>query len=196
MSEPQLLKEPHIKMSVIARGISEDRVHYGDRKVLVHPDSPFDKFGCEDPRVTFLDGTYYVFYTALGGYPFSADNIRTAVALSKDLNTITERYQVTPFNAKGIAMFPEKINGKIAVLLTMNSDLPPSEICYADFDEPENMWKTEYWNEWLKNVDAHKIHIRRLPTDHLELGAAPVKTDRGWLVVYAHIQRYGANDVV
>ncbi|MEK7501336.1 MAG: hypothetical protein AAB629_00245 [Patescibacteria group bacterium] len=196
MSEPQLLKEPHIKMSVIARGISEDRVHYGDRKVLVHPDSPFDKFGCEDPRVTFLDGTYYVFYTALGGYPFSADNIRTAVALSKDLNTITERHQVTPFNAKGIAMFPEKINGKIAVLLTMNSDLPPSEICYAEFDEPENMWKTEYWNEWLKNVDAHKIHIRRLPTDHLELGAAPVKTDRGWLVVYAHIQRYGASDVV
>ncbi len=196
MSEPQLLKEPHIKTSVIARGISEDHAHYKDRKVLVHPDSSFDKFGCEDPRVTFLDGIYYIFYTALGGYPFSVDNIRTAVALSKDLSTITEKHQVTPFNAKGIAMFPEKINGKIAVLLTMNSDLPPSEICYAEFNRPEDMWKTEYWDEWLKNVDSHKIHIRRLPTDHLELGAAPVKTDKGWLVVYAHIQRYGASDVV
>jgi beta-1,2-mannobiose phosphorylase / 1,2-beta-oligomannan phosphorylase len=197
MSEPQLLKEPHIKMSVIARGISENYIHhYEDRKALVHPDSPFDKFGCEDPRVTLLDGMYYIFYTALGGYPFSANNIKTAVALSKDLDTITEKHLITPFNAKGIAMFPEKINGKVAILLTINSDLPPSDICYAEFDKPEDIWKTEYWDEWMKNVDAHKIHIRRLPSDHLELGAAPVKTDHGWLIVYAHIQRYGASDVV
>lgn len=148
MSEPQLLKEPHIKTSVIARGISEDHAHYKDHNVLIHPDNTFDRFGCEDPRVTFMNGIYYIFYTALGGHPFSADNIRTAVALSRDLNTVTEKHQITPFNAKGIAMFPEKIDGKIAILLTMNSDLPPSEICYAEFDKPEDMWNTEYWKEW------------------------------------------------
>jgi predicted GH43/DUF377 family glycosyl hydrolase len=197
MSEPQLLKEPHIRMSVIARAIeTKEGRHYEDRRVLVRPDESFDKFGCEDPRVTKLDDTYYIFYTGLGGYPFSSENIKTAVALSKDLETITEKHQVAPFNAKGIAMFPERINGKIGVLLTINTDHPPDDICYAEFDKPEEIWSEEYWKKWLLNVESHKIHIRRLQDDHLELGAAPLKTDKGWLVVYSHIQGYGTNRVV
>ncbi len=197
MSEPQLLREPHIRMSVIARAKEmKEKRHFTDRKVLVKPDAAFDKFGCEDPRVTRLDDKYYIFYTALGGYPFSAENIRTAVAISKDLDTITEKHQITPFNSKGIAMFPERINGKIGLLLTVNTDHPPDDICYAEFEKPEDMWSPEYWAEWMKNLDAHKISIRRWPDDHLELGAAPVKTELGWLVVYSHIQKYGSDHVV
>ncbi|MBU6426956.1 hypothetical protein KGQ27_01825 [Patescibacteria group bacterium] len=196
MSEPQLLKEPHIRTSAIAKALAEpDRRHFTDRKLLVRPDQPFDKFGCEDPRVTAFEGKYYIFYTGLGGYPFSAENIKTAVAISDDLNMIKEKHAITPFNAKGIAMFPERINGKIGLLLTVNTDHPPSDICYAEFDKIEDMWSSQYWEDWRKNLDAHKIHIRRLPSDHLELGAPPVKTDKGWLVVYAHIQRYGTADV-
>ncbi|MFA6459072.1 MAG: hypothetical protein WCV79_01580 [Candidatus Paceibacterota bacterium] len=197
MSEPQLLREPHIRMSVIARAKkSKKEGMYIDRAVLVKPDMPYDKFGCEDPRVTKLDGKYYIFYTGLGGYPFSSENIRTAVAISDDLNTITEKHQVTPFNSKGIAMFPEKINGKFAVLLTVNTDNPPSDICYAEFEKEEDMWSEKYWKGWHDQMESHKINIRRLPDDHLELGAAPVKTDKGWLVVYSHIQRYGSDHVV
>lgn len=197
MSEPQLLKEPHIRMSVI--GVAKEKAetkHYENRKVLVKPDSPFDSFGCEDPRVTKMDGMYYIFYTGLGGYPFSEQNIKTAVALTKDLETIIEKHAVTPFNSKGIAMFPEKINGKIGILLTVNTDHPPSDICYAEFDKVEDIWSHEYWQKWHENLDAHKIHIRRLPDDHLELGAVPVKTEKGWLVVYSHIQKYGSGNVV
>lgn len=195
MSEPQLLKDPKIRMSSIGRAIeTKDGNHFDDRKILVRPDQPFDKFGCEDPRVTKLDDKYYIFYTGLGGYPFSAENIKTAVAVSNDLETIEEKHAVTPFNAKGMAMFPERINGKIGLLLTVNTDTPPSEICYAEFDKVEDIWSASYWEEWRKNIEAHKIHIRRLPGDHLELGAPPVKTDKGWLLVYAHIQRYGTSD--
>lgn len=195
MSEPQLLKEPHIRMSVIGHATSTDGFHFEDRKILIEPDSDFDRFGCEDPRITKLGGMYYIFYTGLSGFPFSADNIKIAVALSKDLKTIQEKHLVTPFNAKAMAMFPEKIKGKIGTLVTVNSDRKPSDICYAEFDKPEDMWSSEYWDVWWKNLDAHKIHIRRLPEDHLELGAPPVKTDKGWLVVYSHIQRYGRSDV-
>lgn len=197
MSEPQLLKEPHIKMSVIACAKSnDDGKHFNDRKILVHPDQSFDQFGCEDPRVTTFEGMHYIFYTALGGYPFSAENIKTAVAISDDLENIKEKHSITPFNAKGIAMFEERINGKIGLLLTVNTDHPPSDICYAELDKIEDIWSKDFWDEWYKNIDAHKIHIRRLPSDHLELGAPPVKTDKGWLMVYAHIQRYGSRDVV
>jgi len=196
MSEPDLLREPHTKTSVIGRGISTDGHHFEDRKILVSPDREFDYYGCEDPRVTKLGDTYYIFYTALGGYPFSADTIKVAVALSKDLETITEKHLVTPFNAKAMALFPEKINGKIAALLTVNTDRKPSDICYVEFDNPEDMWSKEFWNAWYENLESHKLHIRRLPDDQIELGAPPVKTDKGWLFLYSHIQRYGRPDQV
>jgi len=196
MSEPDLLREPHIRMSVIGRATSDDGINYRDRAVLISPDREFDFCGCEDPHVTKLDGTYYIFYTALGGYPFSADNIKVAVALSKDLETVNEKHLVTPFNAKGMSLFPEKINGKMAALLTVNTDRKPSDICYAEFDKPEDIWSAEYWDTWWKNLEAHKVSVRRLPSDHLELGAAPILTDKGWLVVYSHIQRYGQGDQV
>jgi len=196
MSEPDLLREPHIRMSVIARGSSSDGTFFDDRAVLISPDREFDYYGCEDPRVTKLDDTYYIFYTALGGQPFSADNIKVAVALSKDLTTITEKHLVTPFNAKAMALFPERINGKMSALVTVNTDRKPSDICYVEFDKQSDIWSPTFWDNWWKNLEAHKLHIRRLPDDHIELGAPPLRTDKGWLVVYSHIQRYGKSDVV
>lgn len=196
MSEPEKLREPHIRTSVIARAVSNDGSHFTDKRVLIAPSEEFDRFGCEDPRVTKLGATNYIFYTGLGGFPFSSDNIKICVALSKDLKIIEEKHLVTPFNAKAMGLFPEKINGKFAALLTANSDLPPSEICYAEFEKESDIWSPEYWKRWRETLDAHKLHIRRQPSDHLELGAAPVKTKKGWLIIYSHIQRYGQGDVV
>lgn len=191
MSEPDLLRDPHIRTSVIGRASSSDGIHFEDRSILITPDSDFDKYGCEDPRVTKIGSTYYIFYTALGGYPFSADNIKVAVALSTDLKTIKEKHLVTPFNAKAMALFPEKINGKLAALVTVNTDRMPSDICYVEFNKVEDIWSEDFWNNWWKNLDDHKVNFRRKNEDHIELGAVPVKTDKGWLVVYSHIQKYG-----
>lgn len=196
MSDPDLLKNPHVPMSVIARADSHDGFHYKNHAPLILPDAEFDRFGCEDPRVTKIDGTYYIFYTALGGFPFGADNIKVAVALSKNLKTIQEKHLVTPFNAKAMAMFPEKINGKFATLLTVNTDRKPSDICYAEFDEAADMWSEDYWEEWQAGMDEQKLSIRREEDDHIELGAPPVKTKKGWLVVYSHIQHYGKENQV
>ena len=195
MSDPNLLKEPHMRTSVIGHAVSNNNgVSYTDRHILISPDAEFDQYGCEDPRITCIDGIYYIFYTGLGGYPFSADNIKVAVALSKDLHTIYEKHLVTPFNAKAMALFPEKINGKMSALVTVNTDRKPSDICYAEFNSPEEMWSPDYWHNWYNNLDAHKVHVRRKPEDQIELGAPPVKTDKGWLVIYSHIQRYGRPD--
>lgn len=205
ISEPDPLKEPHISMSVIARAVSDNsvggksghaRFERSPRKVLIKPDADFDRFGCEDPRVTKIDDTFYIFYTALGGYPFSADNIKVAVALSPDLQKITEKHLVTPFNAKAMALFPEKINGKMAALLTINTDRKPSDICYAEFDKPKDMWSESYWKSWAASPDIHKVSLRRNDADQVELGAPPIKTEKGWLVVYSHIQNYGRDGQV
>ena len=67
---------------------------------------PWERYGCEDPRVSYIDGMYYIFYTALSLFPFRGDGIKVAVAVSKDLKTIKERHLVTPFNAKAMSLFP------------------------------------------------------------------------------------------
>lgn len=196
MSEPDALREPHLSLSVVGSASSADGVLYTDRKVLVAPEESFDMYGCEDPRVTEIDGLYYIFYTALGGVPFSQDNIKVAVAISKDLKTVEERHLVTPFNAKAMVMFPEKINGKFAVLVSYHTDIPPSDVCYAEFDAIEDMWNPAYWNQWVATLDAHKLSMRRRETDHLELGSTPVKTKEGWLVAYSHVQNYNQGNPV
>jgi predicted GH43/DUF377 family glycosyl hydrolase len=186
MSEPRLLKEPQIRISTIARAISKDGKSFDpeSRIILVNPDRDFDQYGCEDPKVTKLGSRYFITYTALGNYPFNGDGIRVGLAISKDLKTIQEKHLVTPFNAKGMTIFPEKINGKYAALLTVNTDSPPSDICYAEFDEIEDIWDQDKWKNWKEHLDSHKLSLRRLSDDHLELGSQPVKTDAGWLVIF------------
>jgi len=196
MSEPDPLEEPHMSTSVIGIATANDHIHFDKRNIFFGPSTDFDKYGCEDPRITKLDGMNYIFYTALGGYPFSADNIKVAVALSEDLKTVKEKHLVTPFNAKAMALFPEKINGKIAALLTVNTDRRPSDICYVEFDKPEDIWSEGRWKEWMNNLDTHIINLRRADSDQVELGAPPLKTDKGWLIVYSHIQDYGGSNPV
>ncbi len=196
MSEPDPLKEPHMSTSVVGVAVSDDGAHFEKRKVLFGPSEDFDKYGCEDPRVTKIDDTYFIFYTALGGYPFSAENIKVAVALSKDLKTIESKHLVTPFNAKAMALFPERIGSKLAALVTVNTDRRPSDICYIEFDKTEDIWSKEYWESWYAGLDNHRINLRRSDSDQVELGAPPLKTDKGWLVVYSHIQDYGGSHTV
>lgn len=197
LSEPERLKEPHIRTSIIGVAEATDKgEHFGPTRPLVVPSEEFDKFGCEDPRPTKIGDTTYIFYTGLGGYPFGPDNIRVCVAKTRDMKNVDEKHLVTPFNAKAMTLFPEKVNGKFAAILTTNTDTPPSEICYVEFDKEEDMWSPDFWNTWKENMEAHKIQIRRQGSDQLEVGAQPVKTPHGWLLVYSHIQRYGSPDVV
>ncbi|MEI6553425.1 MAG: hypothetical protein WCO09_02555 [bacterium] len=196
MSEPDHLLEPHISTSVIGIAESADGINFENRRVFFGPSEDFDKFGCEDPRITKIDETYYIFYTALGGYPYEANNIKVAVAISDDLKTVREKHIVTPFNAKAMAFFPEKINGKFAGLLTINTDTWPADICYVEFEKIEDLWSEEKWNEWRSGVEQHKINLRRKENEQVEMGTPPVKTDRGWLVAYSHIQGYATPDPV
>ncbi|HSE56467.1 MAG TPA: hypothetical protein VLB02_00030 [Candidatus Paceibacterota bacterium] len=190
VSERQLLEEPRINRSIIGRATTKDGVHFTDRAPLITPTHDFDRFGCEDPRITKIDDTYYIFYTALSTYPFSAEGIKVAVALSKDLKTVTEKHLVTPFNAKAMALFPEKIDGKYAALLTVHTDLPGTNVALALFDSIEDMWSETYWKAWHESLDTHIIDLHRGSDDQVEVGAVPIKTKEGWLLIYSHATHY------
>jgi len=180
----------HLELSTIAAATSTDGEHFEDHRQLIQPENDWEKFGCEDPRVTFFEGTYYIFYTAISRYPFEADGIKVAVATSKDLKTIESKHPVTPFNAKAMTLLSERVNGKLCAILTVNSDRPPAHTAIALFDKPEDIWSESYWVDWYGHLDDHTINLTRDDTDHVEVGAAPLKTSKGWLLIYSHIQKY------
>jgi predicted GH43/DUF377 family glycosyl hydrolase len=196
-THPALYDSVELEFSTIGIATSHDGgVHFDEPRQLIVPEHDWEHFGCEDPRVTKLGDTYYVFYTALGGYPFGPDNIKVAVALTKDLKTIDSKHLVTQFNAKAMALFPERVGGKLRAVLTVNSDLPPSRIAIAEFDRPEDMWSPHYWDRWYQHLDEHTLTLKRDDSDHVEVGAPPIWTKDGWMLLYSHIQDYFSDNKV
>ncbi|MDE1944641.1 MAG: hypothetical protein KGH97_04110, partial [Patescibacteria group bacterium] len=117
-----IMQTPSPQLSSIGTAFAEDGTHFHSRRQVIAPQESWDKFGCEDPRVTFFEGRWYCFYTALGGYPFGPDNIKVGCAVGDDPEHFTERHLVTPFNAKAAALFPERVGGEVVLLLTAHTD--------------------------------------------------------------------------
>ncbi|MCX7116393.1 MAG: hypothetical protein NTW94_00475 [Legionellales bacterium] len=182
-----------LALSTIGHAISHNGTDFENRQQFIKPDYDWEKFGCEDPRVTFFEGKYYIFYTALSEYPFHPRAIRVGLAITSDFVTIEEKQLITPFNAKAMALFSERINGKIVAILTVNTDIPPAKIAVAYFDTIEELWSVDYWNKWYQTLDDHVIPLLRNRSDHVEVGAPPIKTDLGWLLLYCYIQNYFSN---
>ncbi len=175
-----------LELSTIGHAISADGISFTGREQLIKPEYDWERFGCEDPRITKLGDKYFIFYTALSNYPFSADGIKIAVAVTKDFKKI-EKHRVTPFNAKAMALFPDPIGGKIAALLTVHTDSPPAKICLAMFDKEEDIWSETYWKKWYADWMKHALPVTERSSDHIELSSAHIKTKKGWLFFYSYI---------
>ena len=189
VSKMQKVGDASLELSTVGHAVSKNGSAFMGREQLIKPEYDWEKFGCEDPRITKFGDRYFIFYTALSRYPFSADGIKIAVAVTKDFKKF-EKHPVTTFNAKAMALFPEPVNGKMAALLTVHTDIPPAKICLALFDKEEDIWSEEYWNKWYADLGSHVLPISRGDRDQIELGSPPVKTERGWLFFYSYISNY------
>lgn len=177
------------RQSSIGYASSTDGIHFSEHSQKIVPEFEWEKFGCEDPRVVCIDSTFYITYTALSTFPFGPEGIKLALAKTTDFVTF-EKHPMTPFNAKAAALFPEKINGKFAVILTANTDLPPAHIAIALVEQESDLWNPEAWSRWYDDLTQYTLPLQRSPDDHIELGAPPIKTDKGWLLFYSYIRNY------
>ncbi|TSA44047.1 hypothetical protein D4R49_00865 [bacterium] len=190
LSNPAALVSPFAGQSSIGEAFSEDGLHFHSRRQILIPEEEWEEFGCEDPRATIFEGATYLSYTALGGFPFSKDNIKVAIAVAKNGKEFTERHLATPFNAKAFVIFPERVGGKVAALLTVHTDEPPAEICLALADRVEDFWSPDYWQNWYQDWQSHRLPFRRSDNDHVEVGSPPILTKHGWLMFYSYIENY------
>ena len=190
LSNPAALVAPYGGQSTIGEAFSEDGLHFHSQRQVLVPEHPWEAYGCEDPRATVFEGVRYLSYTALGGYPFSKDNIKVGIAVAKDGRNFTERHCATPFNAKAFAIFPERVGGKVAALLSVHTDEPPAEMCLVRADAVEDFWSPDFWAPWYASWRSHRVSLKRNGKDHVEVGSVPILTERGWLIFYSYIENY------
>ena len=83
---------------------------------------------------------------------------------------------------KDCVLFPEKVKGKIAMLHRLDSKI---QIAYFDnIDAIINSDK--FWREYVAHFDDFEIIRPKYAWEEWKIGVGPppIKTDRGWLVIY------------
>ena len=87
---------------------STDGVHFEvEPAPALSPATQYESFGVEDPRMTQLDGTYWINYTAV-----SPCGIATALASTRDFRTFERHGVIFPPNNRDVTIFPERIGGR------------------------------------------------------------------------------------
>ena len=131
------------------------------------PFAPYERFGIRDPRITEIDGTYYITYVAN-----SEHGHRIGLARTKDFRSVERMGLVSEADNKNGALFPQKVNGRYAMLQR------PYEggsiwIAYSD--------DLTYWG-----ASTVVMTPRDGFWDATRIGAAgpPIEIDQGWLLIY------------
>jgi predicted GH43/DUF377 family glycosyl hydrolase len=161
-----------------ARSLSGGDVSNRSSRPVLEPSAEWEEFGCEDPRITHLNGRFYVTYTA-----YSQRGPRIALASTIDFSHFEKYGVVGPdLNDKDCVLFPELIDGKIALLHRIEGRI---QVAYfKNLDALEN--PREYWKEYLKRLQDFEVVKPRFYWETRKVGAGPppIRTEQGWLVIY------------
>ncbi|MGI9077553.1 MAG: glycoside hydrolase family 130 protein [Gemmatimonadaceae bacterium] len=91
---------------------SADGIHFEvEPAPALSAGTEYESFGIEDPRITLLDGTCWINYTAV-----SQHGISTALASTRDFRTFERHGIILPPPNRDVTIFPEKIGGQYAAL--------------------------------------------------------------------------------
>ena len=141
------------------------------------PDSIYEEYGIEDPRITFIDGRYYITYTAVSAY-----GINVALMVTDDFKSFKRLGNILPFDNKDCVIFPEKIKGKYrAYHRPSTSDFGKLDIWVASSDN------LLHWGEHHALTGARPTYGT---SKRLGAGAVPFKTEQGWILIYHSADAY------
>jgi predicted GH43/DUF377 family glycosyl hydrolase len=134
------------------------------------PFAEYEEYGVEDPRITPLDGRYYITYSA-----YSRHGVRIGLARTGDFRSVERVAFISRADERNIALFPEKIGGRYVRL-----DRPHTHI------EPWSIWASYspdlvYWGD---SRLVMKPQMYRWDEAKIGPGSPPVRTPEGWLSIY------------
>ncbi len=202
--------------------IKDGQVIYRMDEPILKPEYLYERMGIEDPRVTYLDGKYYMLYTAYDGI-----NALIAYATSNDLKNWTKKGLISPqisydeaediFRNSGVnskytffeQYYRYENNDKIhlwekdAMLFPKKINgqfalihrvLPGIQICY--FDDFEQLTQ-DFWKKYLVNLNNYVIIDPKMEHEsgYIGGGAVPIETEKGWLLIYHSVEEHKGNKI-
>jgi predicted GH43/DUF377 family glycosyl hydrolase len=135
-----------------------------------HAFGEYEEYSVEDPRITALEGAYYITYSA-----YSRHGVRIGLAKTLDFESVERIAFITEADHRNTVLFPERINGQYVRLDRPHSEISPWSIwisCSPDL---------RHWGDSrivMKPVTYHWDEMKIGP------GAPPIRTDKGWLSIY------------
>ncbi|OGF65897.1 hypothetical protein A3B97_02750 [Candidatus Giovannonibacteria bacterium RIFCSPHIGHO2_02_FULL_43_32] len=196
--------------------LKNNKVIRRDNKPLIFPEHNFERSGVEDPRIIYLDGLYYLFYTAYDGRDASA-----AYAVSSDLRNFEKKGLIFPailyrdagkiFEQAGLpekyewyAKHYEEERGQGVSLWEKDVFLLPEKIegnfflihrvmpgiqaiSFKNFSD----LTAELWREYLVRIAEFIILDPKYKFENRRIGGGspPIKTKHGWLLIFHAIEQ-------
>ena len=134
-----------------------------------------ETFGIEDGRVALIEGTYYLTFTSV-----SDNGVGVGLRTTTDWKYFKKHGMILPAHNKDCAIFEEKINGLFYALHRPSSvDIGGNYIWIAS--SPDGI-------HWGNHHCIIKTRKDLWDNKRVGAGAAPIKTEKGWLEIY-----HGAN---
>lgn len=141
--------------------------------------------GCEDPRMVVIEGRVYITFNMFDGW----DYIRVAEISISEEDFMAEQFwkwdgphilSKPGERHKNWVIFPEKINGKFAIL---HSIAPQVEIAFRDSIEDIGT-EEPFIESWVGSREGLPARENSWDSFVRSAGPPPVKTDHGWLLFY------------
>ncbi len=150
------------------------------------PDSPYERLGVEDPRITKIDEAYFICYTSASVYPASNYysgkfapslshpapwRVRPSLITTKDFRTFQRRGILLDIDSKDALLLPEKIDGNYVLF---HRPYPNIKIAISK--------DLEDWTDLEEIIGPRKGFW---DSERVGIGSVPIKTEKGWLVFYS-----------
>lgn len=155
------------------------------------PDSPYEVLGVEDPRVTMIDGVYYMTYTGASHYPpvsrvtgfahqgegVAAWRTRVSLAHTRDFKTFTRHGVIlSHIDSKDAALFSKQFDGNFLVIHRAMPDMRLAIMPDPDHFSERGPILSPSANGW----DSRRVGV----------GAPPIETPFGWLLIYHGVDEH------
>ncbi|MFA5421177.1 MAG: glycoside hydrolase family 130 protein [Bacilli bacterium] len=150
---------------------SDDGINFVMTGTRVMPEMEYESYGIEDPRITEIDGQYYVTYNAI-----SENGINVALMVTSDFVSFKRLGLLFSFDNKDCVIFPQKIDGRFFAFHR------PSKSDFGHLD----MWLAESPDllHWGGHAILKAARPSYMKSTRVGAGAVPFLTERGWLVIY------------
>jgi predicted GH43/DUF377 family glycosyl hydrolase len=180
-SDPRLIITPEgtylTSISHLRLARSKNGINFKiDNTPAIAPQNEYETFGIEDPRISLIDGRYYINYVGVGCF-----GVTTYLASTRDFKTFERHGVIFCPDNKDVVVFPEKVEGKYYALHRPVSTL---------FGK-QDMWISE--SSDLISWGNHRFLMgpRSDCWDEIKIGAGavPFRIEKGWLEVYHGVDK-------